>query len=174
MKTFLTILSYIPLLIVGAIMIALIYDDGYTFITIKIFASVGIFAIVYGMYRFTGYLHKKVDERYSNMGNTEQTKKKVLVYGGVYKYGAKLYMHEHIKELIEHGINVTCVDNEELYFETDKVEVRFITNEQQLNGRACDAAFGFDKCTFACLLRKFKTPKYEGKLVDYILLQENS
>lgn len=63
MKTFLTILSYMPLLIVGTIMIALIYNDGYTFITIKIFASVGIFTIVYNMYKFTGYLHKKIDRR---------------------------------------------------------------------------------------------------------------
>ena len=61
MKSLLTILSFVPLLLVGGIMVALIYHDEYYFVTMKVLASIGIYSVVYCMYKFTLYLHKKID-----------------------------------------------------------------------------------------------------------------
>ena len=177
MKTLLTILSYLPLLVVGSFMSDVIRTEEYMDISLKIFAFIGVLAIFYVLYKFTGYLHKKIDERYP--GIIEQTesktdKKTVLVYGGMFNYGANIAMNKYVKELIDSGIEVICVNTKDLYFETSRVEVQFVTKDKHWIGRKCDEAIGFNELTSAYLRRNFRTLGWTGSLVDYILIQENS
>lgn len=177
MKTFLTILSYLPLLIVGGLVCVVIRIEEYMDVSLKAFACIGVFAIFYFLYKFTGYLHRKIDERYSSKEleakEPKINKKTVLVYGGMFEYGAHIAMNKYVKELIDSGVEVLCVNTKDLYFETSKVEVQFVTKEMDYIGRRCDEAFGFNDLTTAYLTRNFRTYGWTGSLVDYILIQEN-
>lgn len=180
MKKILTILSYLPLLIVGTLMTILIRMGEHMFIVMKIFACVGVFAILYAMYRFTGYLHKKIDERFntSELYEPEEEvkpqKKLVLVYGNSLEHITFLYMKKCTKDLIDSGVEVIYANRKKLYFETKNVKVQYVTKDQRWRGLKCDEAFGFNGVTTTYLRRGFRNRGWKGSLTDYVLSQENN
>lgn len=178
-RKILNVLTLLPLLIVGGLTVALIYSDRYSITFNKVLAAVGVFAIFYWLYKFTLFLDNKLKEYYKEKEILEcdiqsTDKKFVMVYGGAFQYGASLAMNKYVKELIDSNIEVLTINNKDLYFETNKVKVQFVTKEMEWIGRRCDEAFGFSDLTSAYLTRNFRTYGWTGSLVDYILIQENS
>ena len=174
MKSFLTVLSFIPLLLVGGVMAIVTNLDEYSFVTMKIFACIGVFAVVYGMYKFTGYLHKKIDEHFDNIPVLTDCKKFVLVYDDSFENITFLSMKKCTKILMDNGIEIVDANRKELYFETSKVKVQYLTKKRKCIRFRCDEAFGFGKLTKLYLRMNLKDSGWPGGLVEYILACENN